>query len=47
MIRGPEIDYPVAIDNDYAISGAFNNQYWQAHCFIDAKGVQAFAFTFG
>ena len=47
MIRGPEIDYPVAIDNDYAIWRAFNNQYWPAHYFIDAKGVQAFAFTFG
>ena len=32
------IDYPVAIDNDYAIWRAFNNQYWPAHYFIDAKG---------
>ena len=32
------IPYPVAIDNDYAIWRAFNNQYWPAHYFIDAKG---------
>ena len=33
-----KIDYPVAIDNDYAIWRAFNNQYWPAHYFIDAQG---------
>ena len=33
-----EIDYPVAIDNDYAIWRAFDNQYWPAHYFIDAQG---------
>ena len=32
------ITYPVAIDNDYAIWRAFNNQYWPAHYFIDARG---------
>ena len=32
------ITYPVAIDNDYAIWRAFNNEYWPAHYFIDAKG---------
>jgi cytochrome c biogenesis protein CcdA/thiol-disulfide isomerase/thioredoxin len=32
------IDYPVAIDNNYAIWRAFNNRYWPAHYFIDAKG---------
>jgi len=26
-----KIGYPVAIDNDYAIWRAFNNQYWPAH----------------
>ncbi|NJL08420.1 MAG: cytochrome c biogenesis protein DipZ [Methylacidiphilales bacterium] len=31
------ITYPVAIDNDYAIWRAFNNQYWPAHYFIDAE----------
>jgi cytochrome c biogenesis protein CcdA/thiol-disulfide isomerase/thioredoxin len=33
-----KIDYPVAIDNNYAIWRAFNNQYWPAHYFIDAAG---------
>jgi thiol-disulfide isomerase/thioredoxin len=33
-----EIDYPVAVDNDYAIWRAFNNRYWPAHYFIDAQG---------
>ncbi|MDQ0468910.1 cytochrome c biogenesis protein DipZ [Labrys wisconsinensis] len=37
-IRDLGIDYPVAIDNDYAIWRAFNNEYWPAHYFIDAKG---------
>jgi thiol-disulfide isomerase/thioredoxin len=32
------ITYPVAIDNDYAIWRAFENHYWPAHYFIDAKG---------
>jgi thiol-disulfide isomerase/thioredoxin len=30
--------YPVAIDNNFAIWKAFNNEYWPAHYFIDAKG---------
>jgi cytochrome c biogenesis protein CcdA/thiol-disulfide isomerase/thioredoxin len=33
-----KITYPVALDNDYAIWQAFNNQYWPAHYFIDAAG---------
>ncbi len=32
------VDYPIAIDNDHAIWRAFNNQYWPALYFIDAKG---------
>jgi cytochrome c biogenesis protein CcdA/thiol-disulfide isomerase/thioredoxin len=32
------IRYPVATDNDYAIWRGFNNEYWPAHYFIDAKG---------
>ncbi|MFK3791853.1 cytochrome c biogenesis protein DipZ [Pseudomonas piscis] len=32
------IDYPVAIDNDYRIWRAFDNQYWPAHYFADAQG---------
>jgi cytochrome c biogenesis protein CcdA/thiol-disulfide isomerase/thioredoxin len=33
-----KIDYPVAIDDNYAIWRAFNNEYWPAHYFIDAEG---------
>jgi len=33
-----KVTYPVAMDNDYAIWQAFNNQYWPAHYFIDADG---------
>ena len=32
------ITYPVAVDSNYAIWQAFNNEYWPAHYFIDAKG---------
>jgi cytochrome c biogenesis protein CcdA/thiol-disulfide isomerase/thioredoxin len=32
------IHYPVAIDNDYKIWRAFDNEYWPAHYFIDANG---------
>jgi thiol-disulfide isomerase/thioredoxin len=37
-IQDMKIDYPVAIDNNYAVWNAFNNQYWPALYFIDAKG---------
>jgi thiol-disulfide isomerase/thioredoxin len=30
--------YPVAVDNDYAIWRAFENRYWPALYFIDARG---------
>jgi thiol-disulfide isomerase/thioredoxin len=32
------LDYPVAIDNDYAIWRGFRNQYWPALYFVDAQG---------
>jgi cytochrome c biogenesis protein CcdA/thiol-disulfide isomerase/thioredoxin len=32
------ISYPVALDNDYAMWRAFNNQYWPAHYFVDSTG---------
>jgi thiol-disulfide isomerase/thioredoxin len=32
------VDYPVAIDNDYAIWTAFANHYWPALYFVDAHG---------
>jgi hypothetical protein len=34
-----EIDYPVAVDNDYAIWDAFANRYWPALSFADADGI--------
>jgi thiol-disulfide isomerase/thioredoxin len=33
------IDYPVALDNDYAVWRAFDNHYWPALYFVDADGV--------
>jgi hypothetical protein len=33
------IDYPVAVDNDYAIWSAFANHYWPALYFVDANGI--------
>jgi cytochrome c biogenesis protein CcdA/thiol-disulfide isomerase/thioredoxin len=33
-----KINYPVAVDNNYEIWRAFDNQYWPAHYFIDAQG---------
>ena len=32
------ITYPVAVDSNYGIWQAFDNQYWPAHYFIDAQG---------
>jgi len=32
------VTYPVALDSNYAIWRAFDNQYWPAHYFIDAQG---------
>lgn len=37
-VRDLGVPYPVAIDNDYAIWRAFNNQYWPAHYFVDSLG---------
>jgi thiol-disulfide isomerase/thioredoxin len=33
------IDYPVAVDNDYAVWSAFDNNYWPALYFVDREGV--------
>jgi thiol-disulfide isomerase/thioredoxin len=33
------IDYPIAVDNDYAIWTAFDNHYWPALYFVDADSV--------
>jgi thiol-disulfide isomerase/thioredoxin len=32
------VDYPIAVDNDYAIWNAFDNHYWPALYFVDAQG---------
>jgi thiol-disulfide isomerase/thioredoxin len=37
-VKDMRIDYPIAIDSDYAIWRAFNNEYWPALYFVDAKG---------
>ena len=36
--RELKVDYPIVLDNDYAIWRAFNNNYWPALYFIDAQG---------
>jgi thiol-disulfide isomerase/thioredoxin len=33
------IDYPVAVDNDYEIWSAFDNNYWPALYFVDQEGI--------
>jgi thiol-disulfide isomerase/thioredoxin len=38
-VRGMRIDYPVAIDNVYAVWTAFDNHYWPALYFADAAGL--------
>jgi thiol-disulfide isomerase/thioredoxin len=37
-VQDMRIDYPVAIDNDYAVWGAFDNHYWPALYFADPQG---------
>src|SRR5450755_1080702 len=37
-VKDMRIDYPVAMDSDYAIWRAFNNEYWPALYFVDAQG---------
>jgi thiol-disulfide isomerase/thioredoxin len=43
LVRGAtqdrEIDYPVALDNDYGVWRAFDNHYWPALYFVDRDGV--------
>jgi thiol-disulfide isomerase/thioredoxin len=38
QVKDLRVDYPVAIDNDYAIWSAFDNHYWPALYFADAQG---------
>jgi thiol-disulfide isomerase/thioredoxin len=37
-VKDLKVDYPVAVDSAHAIWRAFNNQYWPALYFVDAKG---------
>jgi thiol-disulfide isomerase/thioredoxin len=37
-VKDMRVEYPVAMDNNYAIWGAFNNHYWPALYFIDMDG---------
>ena len=36
--RDMRVEYPVAIDNEYAVWNAFANQYWPALYIADAEG---------
>jgi thiol-disulfide isomerase/thioredoxin len=36
-VQQMKIEFPIVIDNDYSIWRAFNNQYWPALYFIDAR----------
>ena len=38
-IKERDIDYPVAVDNDYAVWSAFDNHYWPALYFVDRDGI--------
>jgi thiol-disulfide isomerase/thioredoxin len=38
MVKKLRVDYPVAIDNDYAVWDAFANRYWPAVYLADAEG---------
>jgi thiol-disulfide isomerase/thioredoxin len=35
---GLRVDYPIAVDNDFAIWRAFDNHYWPAIYLVDAQG---------
>ena len=36
--RDMRVDYPIAVDSNYAVWQAFDNHYWPALYFIDAQG---------
>lgn len=36
--RALGLNFPIAIDNNFAIWRAFSNEYWPAHYFVDAQG---------
>jgi hypothetical protein len=37
-LEGMGVDYPIAVDNDFAVWRAFDNAYWPALYFVDAEG---------
>ncbi|HTJ89693.1 MAG TPA: thioredoxin family protein [Acidocella sp.] len=37
-VQDMKIHYPVAVDSDYAVWRAFQNEYWPAFYFVDAQG---------
>jgi thiol-disulfide isomerase/thioredoxin len=37
-VKDLRVDYPVAVDNDYAVWSAFDNHYWPAYYFVDPQG---------
>ena len=39
QVQARGIDYPVALDNEYKVWGAFDNHYWPALYFVDREGV--------
>jgi thiol-disulfide isomerase/thioredoxin len=36
--RAMQVEYPIAIDNDFAIWSGFSNRFWPALYFVDAEG---------
>jgi thiol-disulfide isomerase/thioredoxin len=37
-LKEMEVNYPIAVDNEYGVWNAFSNNYWPALYFIDAEG---------
>ena len=37
-VQDMHMDFPVAMDNNYAVWNAFDNEYWPALYFVDAQG---------
>jgi thiol-disulfide isomerase/thioredoxin len=42
LVKELRVDWPVAIDNDYAVWDAFSNRYWPALYLADAEGAIRF-----
>lgn len=37
-VKNLRVDYPIAVDSNYAVWRAFGNRYWPAFYFVDAEG---------